>query len=118
MIQCKRVYQPVTEDDGYRVLVDYLWPRGIKKSALMLDEWAKNVAPDPALRKAFHQQEIDFARFSERYCSQLLAAPENWQPLLDKARAGNLTLLFAARDEQHNQARVLAEFLHQRLKAN
>ncbi|QHM75025.1 hypothetical protein C7M52_00970 [Mixta theicola] len=117
MIQCKRVYQPAAADDGYRVLVDYLWPRGIKKSALPLDEWARGVAPAPALRKAFHQQAIDYSGFSERYRSQLLATPASWQPLLDKARVGNLTLLFSARDEQHNQACVLAEFLHQQLDA-
>ena len=113
MIQCKRVYQPATADDGYRVLVDYLWPRGIKKNALVMDEWAKAVAPHPALRRAFHQGELDFATFASAYRRQLSSAPQCWQPLLLRARTGKVTLLFAARDEKQNQARVLADFLRE-----
>ena len=67
MIQCKRVYDPQESSDGYRVLVDRLWPRGIKKEALACDEWCKELTPSAELRKAFHGEAIDFAHFSQRY---------------------------------------------------
>ena len=66
-IQCKRVYDPAEQSDGYRVLVDRLWPRGIKKTDLALDEWDKEITPSTELRKAFHGEAIDFAHFSQRY---------------------------------------------------
>lgn len=88
MIQCKRVYDPQESSDGYRVLVDRLWPRGIKKEALACDEWCKELTPSAELRKAFHGEAIDFAHFS--------------QPL---------TLLYAAKNTEQNHARVLAAWL-------
>ncbi|EMA2557398.1 DUF523 domain-containing protein, partial [Klebsiella pneumoniae] len=71
MIQCKRVYDPQESSDGYRVLVDRLWPRGIKKEALACDEWCKELTPSAELRKAFHGEAIDFAHFSQRYRQEL-----------------------------------------------
>ena len=74
MIQCKRVYDPQEESDGYRILVDRLWPRGIKKEALNYAEWCKTLAPSTDLRKAFHGETLDFAHFSQRYRQELEAA--------------------------------------------
>ncbi len=71
MIQCKRVYEQATSDDGYRVLVDRLWPRGIKKTDLACDEWCKSLTPSSELRKAFHSETIDFTAFSEAYRKEL-----------------------------------------------
>ena len=76
MIQCKRVYDPQESSDGYRVLVDRLWPRGIKKEALACDEWCKALTPSAELRKAFHGEAIDFAHFSQRYRQELDAHRE------------------------------------------
>jgi len=116
-IRCKRVYEPATDDDGYRVLVDRLWPRGMRKEALAFDEWLKAVAPSDALRKQFGHDPARFAQFRDAYRAELLARSENWQPLLAKTRHGPVTLLYAARDEKHNQAVVLAEFLSERAAA-
>lgn len=116
MIQCKRVYEPAKPADGYRVLVDRLWPRGRRKADLALDAWLREVAPSAALRKAFAHQSEGFESFSERYRAELAARPEQWMGLLDKARQGTLTLLFAAKDERRNNARVLAEFLEEELE--
>ncbi|MHB7213911.1 DUF488 domain-containing protein, partial [Klebsiella pneumoniae] len=76
MIQCKRVYDPQESSDGYRVLVDRLWPRGIKKEALACDEWCKELTPSAELRKDFHGEAIDFAHFSQRYRQELDAHRE------------------------------------------
>ncbi|AYC33820.1 DUF488 family protein [Pseudomonas cavernae] len=115
MIRCKRVYAAVAGDDGYRVLVDRLWPRGCKKESLRLDAWLRELAPSAELRKAFHHAAERFEEFRLLYRGELAAHPEHWWALLDKARSGTLTLLFAAREEQLNNARVLEEFLEEEL---
>lgn len=115
MIVCKRVYQDKEgQHEGYRVLVDRLWPRGVKKTDLQYDEWNKAVAPSAELRKWFHQQG-DFNQFTQRYFQQLAATPECWQPLLAIAKQQSLVLLYSAKDEQHNNAVVLKAFLEQQL---
>lgn len=111
MIQCKRVYDPAADEDGYRVLVDRLWPRGMKKSDLACDEWSKNLAPSTELRKAFHSETIDFAAFSESYRQELAAQQDEGRALAARGKKGNVTLLYAAKDPQQNHARVLAEWL-------
>jgi uncharacterized protein YeaO (DUF488 family) len=115
MIRCKRVYDPVEPDDGQRILIDRLWPRGCKKEALALTAWLRDVAPSTTLRQHFHQHPDQFDEFCRRYRYELAAHPEHWQGLLAPARAGSLTLLFAAHDLAHNNARVLAEFLEEEL---
>ena len=115
MIVCKRVYQPATPDDGYRVLVDRLWPRGCSKASLPLDEWLRELAPSDGVRQTFAHEPGRFAEFRAAYRAELAAAPALWQPLLAPARGGVLTLLYAAHDEQFNNARVLAEFLDEQL---
>ena len=116
-ITLERVHD-VLDDDGpasreYRVLVDRLWPRGIKKERLAHDDWDKDVAPSSDLRKAFHDGDADFEEFSGRYRRELddSDAP---QALLDRARdagARKIVLLFAAKDTEHNHAQVLQEAL-------
>jgi uncharacterized protein YeaO (DUF488 family) len=115
MIQCKRVYEAVEAADGRRVLVDRLWPRGCRKAALQLHGWLREVAPSAGLRKQFHAQPQAFAEFREAYRRELAGHPEHWQGLLELAEQGTLTLLFAAGDSAHNNARVLAEFLEEEL---
>lgn len=103
MIRCKRVYGAVEKEDGQRVLVDRLWPRNLRREALH-GQWLREVAPSTDLRKAFHQGEVDFATFTQRYHLELAAHPEHWYPLLDLAAKGDLTLLFAGKDTEHNNA--------------
>ena len=99
-IQCKRVYDPAEKNDGYRVLVDRLWPRGVKKTDLIFNEWNKALTPSSDLRKAFHAELIDFTHFSEQYRAEL-------------ALQQTLTLLYAAKNTQQNHALVLAEWIRQ-----
>ncbi|MBC9250283.1 MarR family transcriptional regulator [Pseudomonas alcaligenes] len=116
MIQCKRVYEPLAADDGVRVLVDRLWPRGCSKDSLGLNAWLRDVAPSAELRKNFCHDPALFDEFRLLYRGELAAHPEHWQGLLEMAAKGRLTLLFAAREEQQNNARVLAEFLEEELE--
>lgn len=95
-IQCKRVYFPAEKDDGYRVLVDRLWPRGIKKTALVYDEWNKAITPSTELRKAFHSELIDFNHFAQQYRAELAQQHQEGKRLADIARHQPLTLLYAA----------------------
>ncbi|MEA4599448.1 DUF488 family protein [Klebsiella pneumoniae] len=108
------MYDPQESSDGYRVLVDRLWPRGIKKEALACDEWCKELTPSAELRKAFHGEAIDFAHFSQRYRQELDAHRETG---LGGGGGGPppppppLTLLYAAKNTEQNHARVLAAWL-------
>lgn len=116
MIQTKRVYDPTAKTDGKRFLVDRLWPRGLKKEALKVDGWVKAVAPSDALRRWFNHDPARWKEFERRYRAELKAEPATWQPLLEAAEAGDLTLLFSAHDPQHNNAVVLQAYLDERLK--
>jgi len=111
MIQCKRVYDAASKEDGYRVLVDRLWPRGIKKVDLTFDEWCKTLAPSTELRKAFHGETIDFAAFKKSYREELRAQKEAGEQLAARGKKGTVTLLYAAKDREQNHAVVLAEWL-------
>ncbi|WP_054178564.1 DUF488 domain-containing protein [Trabulsiella odontotermitis] len=111
MIQCKRVYDAPEASDGYRVLVDRLWPRGVKKESLVQDEWCKTLAPSAELRKAFHGEVIDFASFSQHYRKELDAQREEGKRLAKMADEKGLTLLYAAKNTRQNHAQVLAEWL-------
>lgn len=111
MIQCKRVYDTASKEDGYRVLVDRLWPRGIKKVDLAYDEWCKTLAPSTELRKAFHGEAIDFAAFKKSYREELEAQKEAGEQLAARGKNGTVTLLYAAKDREQNHAVVLAEWL-------
>lgn len=111
MIQCKRVYDAASKEDGYRVLVDRLWPRGIKKADLAYDEWCKALAPSTELRKEFHGEAIDFAAFKEIYLEELKAQKEAGEELAARGENGTVTLLYAAKERDQNHAVVLAEWL-------
>lgn len=115
MIHCRRVYDPLGPEHGQRVLVDRLWPRNRRKDQLQA-LWLPEVAPSTALRKAFHQGEVDFSGFAERYREELAARPEHWWRLLGMAGQGDLTLLYAAKDTAHNNAQVLAQWLEDELE--
>lgn len=116
MIRCKRAYEPAAREDGQRVLVDRLWPRGIRKEDLHMAQWAKEASPSNELRQRFHHDPSLFEDFRKAYHGELNAHPEHWMGLLDLARKGTLTLLYAAKDEEHNNAQVLAEFLEDELE--
>ncbi|TXU19839.1 DUF488 family protein, partial [Klebsiella pneumoniae] len=105
MIQCKRVYDPQESSDGYRGLVDRLWPRGIKKEALACDEWCKELTPSAELRKAFHGEAIDFAHFSQRYRQELDAHRETGLRLAARAPRPPRTRLFAGKNTAQKDAR-------------
>lgn len=109
--QIKRAYDDAQPADGARVLVDRLWPRGIKKEALDLDLWCKDIAPSPDLRKWFGHKPERFAEFTKRYTAELDANPA-MQDLLDlAAKHPTVTLLYGAKDREHNQAVVLRDYL-------
>ena len=113
MIAIKRAYDPAAKDDGFRVLVDRLWPRGRSKAQLRLDAWMKDVAPSTALRTWFGHDPKRWTEFKRRYKHELGAAALRpaLQDLARRGRRGRLTLVYGAKDEQHNQAVVLREVL-------
>lgn len=115
MIQIKRVYDPVSKEDGTRFLVERLWPRGIKKEALHMARWCKEAAPSTDLRRWFGHDPAKWQEFKKRYQAELAKNPSAWQPLLDAARSGNLTLLYSARDPEHNSAGVLKLHIERKL---
>jgi uncharacterized protein YeaO (DUF488 family) len=111
MIRLKRAYDPPEPDDGARFLVDRLWPWGISKEALRLDGWLKDVAPSDALRRWFGHEPAKWEEFRRRYLAELDSEPESWRPLLQAARRGNVTLLYSARNTEHNNAVALKSYL-------
>lgn len=115
MIDVERIYASKEADGSFRVLVDRLWPRGLKRDDLHLDAWMKDVAPSTELRQWYGHDAERWEEFKARYFSELDASPEAWRPLLEAARRGDVTLLFAARAEQYNHALALREYLEARL---
>ncbi len=109
--ELKRVYAPCTPDDGVRVLVDRLWPRGLSKTAAQLDLWLREAAPSPALRKWFDHDPARWAEFTRRYHAELAENDAVLTPLRQAAGRGRVTLLYAARDEQFNHAAALRQYL-------
>jgi uncharacterized protein YeaO (DUF488 family) len=112
MIRIKRVYDPSEHADGTRFLVERLWPRGMKKEALQLDGWLKEVAPSDALRRWFGHDPAKWEEFQRRYFAELEDKPAAWQPILGPARQGDVTLLYSARDTEHNNAVALKAYLN------
>ena len=109
--QVKRVYEPASERDGQRVLVDALWPRGISKSKAALAQWAREIAPSTALRKEFHHDPAKWDEFRRRYFQELDTKPEAVAELQALGKRRRVTLLYGARDEEHNNAVALLEYL-------
>jgi len=112
-VRLKRAYDPAEPGDGYRVLIDRLWPRGVSKERARLDEWARELAPSTELRTWFGHDPERFAEFERRYRTELAAHSGKLDELRRRARHGTLTLVYAARDEEHNDAVVLAELLRE-----
>ena len=111
MIKLKRAYEKPAPEDGFRVLVERLWPRGLKKEALPLDLWLKDVAPSPELRRWFGHDPARCEEFRRRYWIELAAQPAAVQLLREKLRQGQVTLVYGSRDQEHNAAVALKEFL-------
>jgi uncharacterized protein YeaO (DUF488 family) len=116
VIQLARVYDSERGGAGARFLVERLWPRGIKKTDLKIDGWLKDVAPSTELRKWFSHDPAKWNAFRRRYFAELRAHPEAWQPILEVARRGTAILLYSSRDEEHNNAVALKEFLEQQVR--
>jgi uncharacterized protein YeaO (DUF488 family) len=115
MIQLKRAYDPPGAADGTRFLVERLWPRGVKKEALRVEAWLKEVAPSTELRQWFSHDPAKWPEFRRRYFAELKAHPEAWRPLLAGARRGRITLVYSSHDTEHNNAVALKGFLEQHL---
>ena len=111
MVTIKRVYDPPVDTDGRRILVDRLWPRGLSKPGARVDLWLKDVAPSAELRKWFAHDPARWPEFQARYRRELAGKPDLLKQLRAEARSGKVTLLYAARDEQHNNAAVLRSVL-------
>lgn len=115
MIRIKRTYDPAARSDGKRFLVERLWPRGMKKEALEMHAWQKDVAPSTALRQWFAHTPERWPEFRRRYEQELRENKGAWWPILEAARRGTVTLLFSAHDLERNSAVVLREFLAKRI---
>ena len=111
MIRIKRTYDAPARGDGKRILVERLWPRGMKKEDLEADAWLKEVAPSTELRKWFDHRVERWPEFRRRYRKELSANPVAWEPILEAEKRGNVTLLYSAHDVLHNGAIVLRDYL-------
>ncbi|WP_328185863.1 DUF488 domain-containing protein [Marinobacter sp. OP 3.4] len=109
-VQLKRAYDPLG-NDGYRVLVDRLWPRGIPKEELQADEWLREVAPSDDLRKDFHKGRLSWGEFRRGYLGELKQQRDRLRPLAERASRETVTLLFSAKDRERNNAVVLRQYL-------
>lgn len=113
-VRTKRVYDPPEADDGHRVLIDRVWPRGVARSRAKLDDWMRDLAPSTELRQWFNHDPARFKQFRTRYRKELREHKDQLDELRHRASAGRVTLIYAARDEKHNNAVVLAELLRER----
>jgi len=110
-VRSKRIYDPPDDGDGYRVLIDHIWPRGVSRDRACLDEWARELAPSARLRKWFDHRPDRFAEFRARYRDELIAHAARIDELRRRGTDSRLTILYAARDREHNNAVVVAELL-------
>ena len=112
-VRVKRVYDEPAKSDGYRVLVDRLWPRGLKKSDAQLDDWQKEIAPSTMLRKSFGHDPSRWKEFKKKYWAELDDRRDQVEKLAQDTRRRSVTLLFGARDTKHNNAVALKEYIEQ-----
>ena len=110
-IQLKRAYEKPQKSDGFRVLIDRIWPRGVRKEDLKLDEWLRSLAPSTELRRWFGHDPEKWDQFRKRYFRELDAHPDEIKLLREKMRAGTLTIVFGSREERFNNATALKEYL-------
>ena len=115
MIKLKRAYDGPSPDDGPRFLVERLWPRGVKKESLRLDAWLKDVAPSDGLRRWFGHDPKKWGEFQRRYFHELDENREAWEPILKAARRARVTLVYSARDTEHNNAVALKDYLEAKM---
>lgn len=110
-ISLKRAYDGPKASDGYRILVDRIWPRGVSKEDLDVDEWLKEVAPSDGLRKSFHKGDSSWSEFRQAYLEELKEHRDELRRVADLSKKKRVTLLFSAQDEEHNNAVVLRQYL-------
>jgi uncharacterized protein YeaO (DUF488 family) len=110
-LKLKRAYEPPSPDDGARILIDRLWPRGISKAKAALDEWFKDIAPSNELRKWFNHDPARWTEFRRRYAKEVHRNKELLEELRARARKGRVTLVYSAHDEQHNDAIELRDLI-------
>jgi uncharacterized protein YeaO (DUF488 family) len=115
MIKLKRAYEPAVESDGIRYLVERLWPRGVKKTALRIDGWLKDVAPSTTLRQWFNHDPNNWDEFQRRYRRELDANPDALKPILVAARRGTVTLVYSSHDSLHNNAVALKKYVEEKM---
>ena len=116
MVAVKRVYEPAVPGDGTRFLVERLWPRGVRKESLQHAGWLKDVAPSDELRRWFGHDPAKWDEFCHRYWAELDSRKAAWHPILEAARRGRVTLLYSARDTEHNNALALKTYLEKHPK--
>jgi uncharacterized protein YeaO (DUF488 family) len=116
MIQVKRAYEKPSKTDGERFLVDRLWPRGVTKAALRVAAWLKDVSPTTELRKWYGHDPAKWDEFRKRYFADLKKTPAAWQPLIEAARKGTITLVCSSQEKELNNAAALREFLMETMK--
>lgn len=115
MIQLKRVYEKPDPHDGTRYLVERLWPRGLRKDQVRMDDWLKEAAPSTELRKWFSHDPAKWKEFEKKYHAELEKVPEAWQPIASAAKNGTVTLLYSSHDEEHNNAVALKQYVEKKL---
>lgn len=115
-IRLKRAYEAASNDDGTRVLVERLWPRGVTKEAAALDAWLKEIAPSPELRNWYRHDQSKWPEFQQRYRAEVDDRPDLVVELLELAREGTLTLVLASKDVERSSAALLKEYLERRLE--
>ncbi len=113
MIKIKRIYDPASPDDGKRIYIDRLWPRGMKKEEVKIDEWVKEISPSDSLRKWFGHDPSKYAEFKRRYKKELEKQSEILERIKKEGTRKTVTLLFSAKDVEHNNATVMRELLSQ-----
>jgi uncharacterized protein YeaO (DUF488 family) len=113
MLRIKRIYDSASSEDGKRILIDRLWPRGMKKEEATIDEWLKDIAPSDELRKWFSHDPSKYREFKKRYIKELEKKSDLLQRIKNEAKKETVTLLFSAKDAEHNNATVLKEVLSQ-----
>jgi uncharacterized protein YeaO (DUF488 family) len=111
MIRLKRVYEEAARNDGFRILVERLWPRGVSKEKANIRLWAKEIAPSAELRKWYGHNLARWEEFKKRYWRELMGKQESLEEIRSRAREGTVTFVYAARDEEHNSAMALKDYL-------
>jgi uncharacterized protein YeaO (DUF488 family) len=117
MLKLKRAYEPVSNADGTRVLVERLWPRGRSKAQLHVDAWLKEAGPSTELRKWFSHDPEKWPRFRTRYFRELDSRPDAWRPIVSAARRGTVTLVYSSHDAHHNNAVALRDYVRAKMRA-